>query len=386
MRAGPIRVALADDEDLFLEAIAELIRSEPTMELVGTACDAPSAIRLASETDPDVMLLDLRMPGGGIAATRQIRQRHPMIRVVALSAYGDRGTVLEMVRAGAAGYVAKGSPAADILTAVRRAARGQGALSAEVSTTVLGELAQRLDEQDRVEEHLRKKERRIRAVLEDPDAMRIALQPILDLSAQRQVGSEALARFAPEPVRRPDVWFAEASEVGLRLELELAAVRAATACLSLVPDDRYLAINVSPSTVRSPGFNLLFSGVPPGRIVLEVTEHAPVDDYESLAAALAAFRGAGGRLAVDDAGAGFASLRHILRLDPDFIKLDGTLTQGIDGHPGQRALANALISFASEIGASIIAEGIETEADLAALRALGVPFGQGYLLGRPVTS
>jgi len=122
---------------------------------------------------------------------------------------------------------------------------------------------------------------------------------------------------------------------------------------------------------------------PASRMVIEITEHAQVDDYAALNEALALLREHKVRLAIDDAGAGFASLQHIIRLAPDFIKLDITLTRGIDEAPVRRALATALISFASEIGAAIIAEGIETRGEFDTLRALGVPFGQGFYLAPP---
>ncbi len=118
-------------------------------------------------------------------------------------------------------------------------------------------------------------------------------------------------------------------------------------------------------------------------MVVEITEAAPIDDYDQFAGSLRRVRRLGVRLAVDDAGAGFASLRHILNLVPDLIKLDGTLIAGIEGDRARQALAAGLISFAEVLGASIIAEGIESEGQLAALRALGVECGQGYFLARP---
>jgi EAL domain-containing protein (putative c-di-GMP-specific phosphodiesterase class I) len=125
------------------------------------------------------------------------------------------------------------------------------------------------------------------------------------------------------------------------------------------------------------------AGLPEGRVVLEITEHAPVDDYDHLTAALERLRRAGVSVAVDDAGAGFASLQHILRLRPDVIKLDITLVRDINRDPVKRALASSLVTFAGDIGSQITAEGIETPEELAALVDLGVPWGQGYYLGRP---
>jgi len=149
-----------------------------------------------------------------------------------------------------------------------------------------------------------------------------------------------------------------------------------------VPIGAWMSVNVSPETAMSTRF-LDSVGPDAERLVIEITEHAPVDDYDTLNESLRAFRDQGGRLAVDDAGAGFSSLRHILRLVPDYIKLDGALTRGIDSDQTRRALGAALISFASEIGVPIIAEGIETQEEVDALRALKVSCGQGFFLGEP---
>ncbi len=120
-----------------------------------------------------------------------------------------------------------------------------------------------------------------------------------------------------------------------------------------------------------------------GRLVLEITEHEAVEDYPSLVDALAPLRANGARVAIDDAGAGFASLRHTLRIAPDIVKLDMSLTRGIDADRGKRALAAALVSFAMEMDFALVAEGIETADELEALRQLGVGFGQGYFLAVP---
>jgi EAL domain-containing protein (putative c-di-GMP-specific phosphodiesterase class I) len=118
-------------------------------------------------------------------------------------------------------------------------------------------------------------------------------------------------------------------------------------------------------------------------VVLELTEHVGVDDYSALTEALAGLRRRGVRLAVDDAGSGFASLRHVLNLAPDVIKLDGELVGGLDRDPARRALAGALLAFGADIGAEVVAEGIETARECAVLRGLGFRLGQGHHLGRP---
>jgi EAL domain-containing protein (putative c-di-GMP-specific phosphodiesterase class I) len=124
-------------------------------------------------------------------------------------------------------------------------------------------------------------------------------------------------------------------------------------------------------------------GVPVDRLVFEITEHAEVADYERLNRELKPLRRRGLRLAVDDAGAGFARLRHILRIHPDIIKLDRSLVRGIDRDPVLRALSYSISAFGSAVGASVVAEGIQTHGELNALRFLGVDLGQGYLLQKP---
>jgi EAL domain-containing protein (putative c-di-GMP-specific phosphodiesterase class I) len=379
---GNIRILIADDEPSVREALAELIATEPSLELVGSAEDAGQAAEMAVAHHPDIAIVDVKMPGGGGArATREIRRGSPGTKVIALSAYGDRSTVLEMLRAGASAYLVKGSPADEILVAIHRTAVGQGALSAEITSEVIDELAGQLERQEQAAEAQRRQVQRIREILQDGGPA-VVFQSIFDLRAGNVVGKEALARFPGHPARTPDLWFADAATVGLRVELEIAAVRAAVSQAGEL-DGTFLALNVSPEALSSVRFLRLLPELPTERVVLEVTEHAPVEDYESLSRSLQQLRAEGVRLAIDDAGAGFASLRHILRLAPDFIKLDISLTRGIDGDQARRALASALISFASEIGAAIIAEGIESGAEVEALRALGVVYGQGFHLGWP---
>ena len=222
---------------------------------------------------------------------------------------------------------------------------------------------------------------RIRSVL-DGKALDVEFQPVFDLADCRIVSLEALARFATEPIRPPSSWFAEAAEVGLGAELELAAIEVALERLEEFPPDVALAINVSPATALDPRFAELLHEVA-HRVVIEITEHAQVDDYESLDAALAPLRERGAKLAIDDVGAGFANLRHILRLTPDIVKLDLTLTQEIARDPAREALASSLVGFAEGVGASIAAEGISNGEELDLLRALGVDYGQGFYLARP---
>jgi len=213
----------------------------------------------------------------------------------------------------------------------------------------------------------------------------IVYQPIFDLSTQRLAGLESLSRFEMEPRRPPDQWFAEAAQVGMGVELELAAIRAALRALPAMPTHTYLSVNCSPATIFSGELEQALAAADPRRIVLEITEHDTVEDYPMLLAFLAPLRAAGLRIAIDDAGAGYASLRHVLHIQPELIKLDVSLTRNIDSDAMRRALASALIAFARESGARIVAEGVETEAELRTLKALGASCGQGYFLARPMS-
>ncbi len=223
---------------------------------------------------------------------------------------------------------------------------------------------------------------RIAAVIA-ADTLTILHQPIHDLRSGRPVGVECLARFADAAERGPDCWFAEAVAVGLGPDLELLAVRAALGTLPHVPSNCYLAVNVSPETVIGGSLRALVAGASRDRLVIEVTEHDAVSDYAALAAELQWLR-SHARIAIDDVGSGYAGLRHIVDLRPDILKLDMSLTRQIDTDPARRALAHALVCFAREIGCKLVAEGVETEAERAALAQLEVGLAQGYLFSRPM--
>ena len=219
---------------------------------------------------------------------------------------------------------------------------------------------------------------RIRDALES-GRIGIVLQPIFDLHTFDIVGYEALSRINDES---PESWFAEAAEVGLDLDLERATKQIALSHLEQLPSGTYLSLNLSPHAFGSPLLLDLFSGLG-DRVVLELTEHEDVSDYQGLREGVRSLRERGTKLAVDDVGSGFASLRHIVRLEPDILKLDVSLIRDIDATPRLRALASSLVRFAEEVDAAVVAEGIESEAEALALREVGVDYGQGFYLGMP---
>jgi EAL domain-containing protein (putative c-di-GMP-specific phosphodiesterase class I) len=209
----------------------------------------------------------------------------------------------------------------------------------------------------------------------------VVLQPIVDLVTGVRIGAEALSRFPPAWGKAPDVCFAEAHSVGLGHELELQALAAAAEHLDLVPG--YIAMNISPATLLTPQASDLFDRLALDRVLLELSEHDQVEDYAALLAVLTPLRARGMRLAIDDVGAGFSSLRHIVLTAPDVIKLDRSMIDGVSTDPVLTTLVRSLVAFGHDCGSRVVAEGVETEQDAEALRALGVDYGQGWHFGRP---
>lgn len=223
--------------------------------------------------------------------------------------------------------------------------------------------------------------RRLQDLVPGRDLLTVC-QPIVRLQRGDVVGMEALTRF-PTLGEGPASVFARAWESGIGAEIELGAVEGALAELDRLPAGAYLSINAAPATLATDGFVEAVRASEPRRIVVEVTEHAMVEDYDALTDVTRLLAELGVRLAIDDVGTGFSGLNHIVRLTPDIIKIDGSLVRDIGHCNAKQAMLSALITFASRMATAVIAEGIETQQELTALRVLGVDFGQGYLFGRP---
>jgi len=369
----PISVMIADDEDAIRATLRSLLSDDPGIVVVGEASDAQAAIEIATTRHPEIALLDVRMPrGGGPRAASEITRRSPDTRVIALSALEDAGTILEMLDAGAIAYISKGDDTETIVAAIHR-------LAEETDTHAMGPAIPAL-ERDWLARSRRRTEQ-IRAIIE-AGGPKVVYQPIFDLPTGEYVGAEALSRFDAAPARSPERWFEEADKAGLLLEMELCVIRSALADLERLPAETFLGINVSPLTCCSPELAAAIVRSMPARIVLEITEHTPVGDYDQLSRCLEPLRDRGVRVAIDDTGAGFSSLSHVLALRPELIKLDIDMSRSIHTDAARQALVAALTDFASHIGADVIAEGIESSEQLFALREAGVRCGQGFLLGR----
>jgi EAL domain-containing protein (putative c-di-GMP-specific phosphodiesterase class I) len=380
----PYTVVLAEDDPIIREAMVAVLSASEDFVLIGVAEDAEQAIVQVVTSQPDVAVLDVRMPyGGGPHAAREISAACPNTRIIALSAQEDRDSVGSMIGAGASGYVTKDAPPEQLLDTIKRCAAGESIFMPVATKSVMQEVART----SRIlEETARRRRTRIENLREAITAQSLtcAFQPVINLDNGDTMMIEALARFISDQPFTTGEWFEEAVSLGMSSEIDMATLGTAIATVKQAHyDDSLISLNVLPETLLNPNLSEILSGIEPDRIVLEVTEHARIADYSDVKNALADLREKGMKLAIDDAGAGFASLRHILDLMPDLIKLDISLSRNIDTDQARRSLATGLITFAREIGAEIVAEGIETPEELATLRDLGVHYGQGYHLARP---
>ncbi len=225
----------------------------------------------------------------------------------------------------------------------------------------------------------------VEAVLADPTLIRPVFQPIVDLRRSAVQGYEMLARLANDPSGTPPRWLAAAERLGMSNALEASLVAAGITAREHLPRGTYLSINVSPGALVSSEVRAVLDAAPGGleQLVFELTEQHGIDDYDGLATALDGVRAAGGHVAVEDAGAGYDSLQHVLRLRPEYVKLDRGLISDAHADPAKLAIIEAVGLFAGRLGAELVAPGIERRAEQEMLAGLAVPLGQGYLFGRP---
>ncbi|WP_111766945.1 EAL domain-containing protein [Nakamurella deserti] len=215
------------------------------------------------------------------------------------------------------------------------------------------------------------------------EGLRSVYQPIVDVARGVVAGYEALIRFEDGPAD-PEMWFAAAARHGVVDALDAAAVRSALTGRSTLPGNCFLSVNVSPMSLVTPAVRAVWAGQGHlGGLVVELTEQTPIDSYDVLDGDLRRLRGAGAMIAIDDAGSGYAGLRHLLTIRPEIVKLDRSLIVDIDLDEGKRALVEMMGTFSGRLDAWLLAEGIERAAELEVLTRLGVPLAQGYLLARP---
>jgi DNA-binding NarL/FixJ family response regulator len=376
----PIRVLVADDEETVVDVLRALIGSDPSLRFVGAAHNAEDAIEMTARERPDVVLLDVRMPGGGgLRATREITKRCAPTKVVALSAHQDSDTVIGMISAGASGYVPKGDPTEKILRTIHRAidpdyvaeeARPQLTLASPM-------LPHRTQQRTAV----------ARAILDG--VITAEFEPIAELATGRVVGLDARPRVATLPHRSYDAWLADAEGADLLLDFELSAFRASLSALPIIPEDLFLEFEVTQSTAAEGRFRRAIRGSVAPRVVLGFSPLTPAAAPELEAAdpggILATLRARGIRVAARDAGPGFESLRHLSKLSPDLARLDPTLIRSLGRTFSSHSVVAAVVACAGDVGARLIAPGVESEEQLHELRNLGVELVQGPIVGEPIS-
>jgi EAL domain-containing protein (putative c-di-GMP-specific phosphodiesterase class I) len=215
----------------------------------------------------------------------------------------------------------------------------------------------------------------------DDGRHRAVFQPIHDIETGQVVGYEALTRF--DDGVRPDIRFEHARRVGLGARLELATLRSAITASAALPSGRYLSINVSATLLGHDDLPLVLDVAAERQLTIEITEHEQIDDYDLVRSQFAGL-GRSLHVAVDDAGSGWASLHHVFSLRPHYVKLDRSWIADLQTDPARQALLLGIARSVREMGGHVIAEGIEHQAELETVRATGIRFGQGYLLGHPM--
>ena len=384
--ADAARILVVDDSATNT-SLLEQVLSRAGLGIV-TSCNDPREVAtLLRDVRPDVVLLDLHMPHvNGFELLELISRQAAgeFLPVLVVTADTTRDAVHRALETGAHDFLTKPFDVTEVALRVRNLLRTRSVyLELRRERARLQDHLDVLDVQTPAQESSWDERRaRVEKVIER-GGPRMVFQPVIDLNDGRTLGYEALARFDDEPLRSPDRWFAEADEVGLGREIEIQAVSSALKHLALLAPDQLLGVNLSPATVLSDWRGELEPTINWKNVIVELTEHVVIEDYQAIERSLRDIRQLGTGLSVDDTGAGFASLRHILDLAPDYVKLDISLCRGIDRDPARRALASALVAFSRDVGIVLIAEGIETEDERRALSELGVQYGQGYLLGRP---
>ncbi len=372
-----LRLLVVDDEPGLADAIAGILEAHSDIRVVASAINAVEAAGQAS-TQPDVALVDVGLPGGGPAAVRAILRASPRTRVLAYSGQQESSAVLSMLEAGAAGYLLKGSSGHELIEGLLRAAAGESVLTGSVTQHVVLDLVDRLRaDTDRAQASADHRAE-IDALIAE---LTMEWQPIVD-ATDRAVGFEALARFNHSGTS-PDIAFSLAAAHGRAHDLELAAFSAACAEADALPTGTYAAINASPSLLLS---SRLRAALPVGTkpIVIEITEHEEIADHGAMATAVNELRALGFKVAVDDAGTGHAGLVGLMRLRPDIIKIDRSLIEQIETSVVEQAVVEGLLVLAFRLGATVVAEGVERAEQLDALRHLGVPLVQGFVIARPM--
>jgi EAL domain-containing protein (putative c-di-GMP-specific phosphodiesterase class I)/CheY-like chemotaxis protein len=355
-------VLVVDDDPVMVKLYSAALGSRGASVVVRGS--AEEALELLADAVFDLIIVDKQLPGlSGDDLVRSLREADANDEqpIVMVSGHADVAERIRSYEAGVTDYVTKPVSMTELLAKVTALLQHGDALRHAVSASAKLELDSM---RDRLEGR----------------AWVPYFQPIVRLSDLAVIGYEALTRFADGA--NPQDCFESARRSGLGPELEMAVLEDALRAAAGLPDDSWVSVNASPSTIMDPQFGQVISRAG-ARIVIELLETEPVDDTPDMLERVAGLPGQP-MLACDDTGSGWAGLRQLVELRPQVVKLDRALVTNVDKDPTRRALVSGLRHFTNEIGALLLAEGIETVEELDTLVALGVDLGQGYLLGSPM--
>jgi EAL domain-containing protein (putative c-di-GMP-specific phosphodiesterase class I)/GGDEF domain-containing protein len=389
--SDPAHAAAGPPETRVLLLVAPGTAPEPLVRTTALAGATPVAVEsepaaaaaLAIASGVHVVLADLRLGPVVVELAGALAERAAAVRVAGLWSGQDTGALLDLLAAGVTCFAGLEAAPEELAPVLDGAREGRPTIAPGIAATLFGGVVAELRDGGGLRDRSRMAED-VRRRFAEPGALQAVFQPIADLRTRDVVGFLALTRFTGEAPERTGRRFAEARSAGLAGELELAAARQALADARGLPAAAALFVKVACPTVATGGLDeLLAGGGLAERVVLELSDHAGLTDHGAFYAAVERLRAHGVRFAVDETGAGFGALDHVLDLAPAFVRLAGGLTRDIDTDRTRRALALAVTSFASHLGARVVADRIETEEELQALRRLGVHLGIGFHVGRP---
>lgn len=366
---APVRVVVIDDHEMILQSVVRLLTADSGIDVVGTALTAGEGIELVTKLRPDVVVIDYLLPD--MSATEAIKillSVLPDVKVVTISGADRPGSFYESMRAGSSAWVRKTRAIQELRLAIHSVALGEPYVSEE------SEVQPKLDE------------------------LVVHYQPIVSLDTWRIVGFEALVRWQhPERgLQFPESFLPHMIETGFVEEIDRWVVQQATRQLALwhekLPSrsEVFISVNMSSNTLSNPGLSefvaeeLRHSGLRQKDLVIELKELFLVTEHEGTVELLAKLRAVGGRLAVADFGASFSQISYIHKIPFDFVKIGRSLTRELPGSSGTAWHVDSVATVAQSMSTACIAEGIETMAQLDALRSIGVNFGQGFLFSPAV--
>jgi EAL domain-containing protein (putative c-di-GMP-specific phosphodiesterase class I)/ActR/RegA family two-component response regulator len=369
------RALVVDDEPAILRVIERVLSARGYA--VECCTDGVEAIRRLEAAGFDTIISDISMPGiGGIELLRRVREHDLDVPVILITGAPAIGTAVKAVEYGAFRYLTKPFDLEELVDVVSRAVRlHRFARIKREAIELLG-----------LQEKLVGDRAGLEATFENAlESLWIAYQPILRSDDGGVFGYEALMRTDEPSLPHPGAVLDAAERLGRLLDLGRKIRERAGAPIAQAPDDALIFVNLHPNDLSDPELRSKAGSLAPvaGRIVLEITERAPLDKVNDVARNVASLREMGFRIALDDMGAGYAGLTSFSLLEPEIVKLDMALIRDVDSNPTRRRLVESMTALCKDLAIKVVAEGVETAAERDTLAELGCELQQGFLFARP---